>query len=161
MHSTVGQTLGRQSAWCLNLRNYLEASIKPHGNCNTCRIAAQDDQLWKRLCYQKFSPPRSAPCRNWKALYRYSDHIMLPCYANAKLYEMSLVHAAARPCCLQVQPQLVASSNFPDKADKAAILHAKSGQHSHQCPCLCLKEGMQLEAECSLLQTYMSSNCRT
>ncbi|KAL3132972.1 hypothetical protein ABBQ38_15560 [Trebouxia sp. C0009 RCD-2024] len=45
----------------------------------SCWLAAQDDELWKRLCYQKFSPPRSTPCKNWKALYRY----LRPCCANA------------------------------------------------------------------------------
>ena len=46
--------------------------------------------------------------------------------------------------CLQVQPQPAASSDFTDKADEAAIFDSNSGQHSHQCACLCLKEAMQL-----------------
>lgn len=64
-----------ESAWlclaCLPRSCWFLLSLT--GSCNICRIAAQDDQLWKRLCYQKFSPPRSAPCKNWKALYRYFD----------------------------------------------------------------------------------------
>ncbi|DBA97148.1 hypothetical protein WJX77_010437 [Trebouxia sp. C0004] len=42
----------------------------------SCWVAAQDDELWKRLCYQKFSPPRSAPCKNWKALYRFNHSLL-------------------------------------------------------------------------------------
>jgi len=69
----------------------------------------------------------------------------------------SVVPVIARPYGLQVQPQPVTPSHFTDKTGNTAILYATSGQHSHQCACLCLK----VAAVCQLFQTFQSASPST